>query len=130
MVQAESYLYAEYLLKRGKWTYMANLAGERFYFSQKENKTERYALLPAARVTFAPGNDWNFRYSVNLQNTIPSLAYLNDVVQQIDPLQIRRGNPDLKSFETLAQTLKSGLSICSEMLPNITKFSAYLHKAS
>ena len=105
MIQAESYLYAEYLFKRGKWTFMSNLAGERFYFSQKKNTTERFALLPAARITFAPNNDWNFRYGINLQNTIPSLAYLNDVEQQIDPLQVRRGNPDLKSFETLSQKL-------------------------
>jgi hypothetical protein len=105
MAQAESYLYAEYMLKRRKWTYMANVAGERFYFSQKKNTTERYALLPAARVTFAPNSDWNYRYGINMQNTVPSLAYLNDVEQQIDPLQVRRGNPDLKSFQTLAQTL-------------------------
>ncbi|KAA6299773.1 MAG: hypothetical protein EZS26_004088, partial [Candidatus Ordinivivax streblomastigis] len=105
MVQAESYVYAEYQLKHGKWGYMANLAGERFYFSQKENTTERFALLPSARIIFAPNSDWNFRYRVNLQNTIPSLAYLNDVEQQIDPLQVRRGNPNLKSFQTLAQSL-------------------------
>jgi hypothetical protein len=105
MVQAESYAYAEYQFKHGKWGYMANLAGERFYFSQKGNTTERFALLPSARITFAPNSDWNFRYRVNLQNTIPSLAYLNDIEQQIDLLQVRRGNPDLKSFQTLAQSL-------------------------
>jgi hypothetical protein len=49
MVQAESYVYAEYQLKQGKWGYMANLANERFYFSQKGNTTERFALLPAAQ---------------------------------------------------------------------------------
>jgi hypothetical protein len=105
MIQAESYVYAEYQLKHGKWGYMANLAGSRFYFSQKGNMTERFALLPAARITFNPNSYWNFRYRINLQNTIPSLAYLNDVEQQIDPLQIRRGNPDLNSFQTLAQSL-------------------------
>ncbi len=110
MNQAESYIYAEYQRMYGKWSYMANLAGELFYFSQKENTTKRLALLPSARITFAPSSDWNFRYRVNLQNTIPSLAYLNDVEQKIDPLQIRRGNPDLKSFETLMQSVNVGFN--------------------
>jgi hypothetical protein len=108
MVQAESRAYAEYQLKRGKWGYMANLAGERFYFSQKGKTTERYALLPSALVTFAPNGDWTLRYRVNLQNTIPSLTTLNDVEQPIDAVQVRRGNPDLKSFQTLEQNLNIG----------------------
>jgi len=110
MNQAESYIYTEYQRMYGKWSYMANLAGELFYFSQKENTTTRLALLPSARVTFAPNSDWNFRYRVNLQNTIPSLAYLNDVEQQIDLLQIRRGNPDLESFLTLMQSVNVGFN--------------------
>jgi hypothetical protein len=110
MNQAESYIYAEYQRMYGKWSYMANLAAELFYFSQKENTTTKLALLPSARITWAPNGDWNFRYRVNLQNTIPSLAYLNDVEQQIDPLQIRRGNPDLKSFQTLMQSVNVGFN--------------------
>jgi len=105
MGQAESYAYAEYQLKRGKWGYMANLAGSRFYFSQTEKTTERFALLPSARITYNPNSNWNFRYRASLHHTIPSLAYLNNVEQQIDPLQIRRGNPYLKSFHTLSQNL-------------------------
>lgn len=108
MVQAESYVYAEYQLKKGKWSYMANLAGSRFYFSQEGSVTESFALLPSARIAFTPSADWYFRYRVNLQNTIPSLAYLNDVEQQIDPLQVRRGNPELESFQTLAQSFNAG----------------------
>lgn len=108
MNQSESFAYGEYQLKTGKWSYMANLTLSLFYYSQRNNKNEKYALQPSLRVTYNPNQDLSFRYSVALKNNTPSIAYLNDVEQPIDVLQVRRGNPGLKSFQSINQSFNAG----------------------
>ena len=108
MKQSESFAYAEYLLKTGKWSYMANLAFSRFYYSQRNNKNEKYALQPSLRITYNPNQNLSFRYSAALKNNTPSIAYLNDVEQPIDILQVRRGNPALKSYQSINQSFNAG----------------------
>lgn len=108
MNQSESFVYGEYQLKTGKWSYMANLTLSRFYYSQQNNKNEKYALQPSLRVTYNPNLDFAFRYSAALKNNTPSIAYLNDVEQPIDLLQVRRGNPGLKSFQSINQSFNAG----------------------
>lgn len=108
MKQSESFAYAEYLLKTGKWSYMANLAFSRFYYSQRNNKNEKYALQPSLRITYNPNQNLSFRYSAALKNNTPSIAYLNDVEQPIDILQVRKGNPALKSYQSINQSFNAG----------------------
>ncbi|WP_288206619.1 TonB-dependent receptor [uncultured Parabacteroides sp.] len=108
MNQNESFLYGEYQLKTGKWSYMANLTLSRFYYSQQNNKNEKYALQPSLRVTYNPNQDFAFRYNAALKNNTPSIGYLNDVEQPIDLLQVRRGNPGLKSFQSINQSFNAG----------------------
>ncbi|WP_029905774.1 carboxypeptidase-like regulatory domain-containing protein [Prevotella sp. 10(H)] len=108
MRQAESSAYAEYQGKIRHFGYMANLTVSRFYYSQDGNGTSKYSFQPTAQVTYSADNDLFFRYRIGLQNNIPSLAYLNDVAQIIDPMQERKGNPNLKSFRSLGQNFTAG----------------------
>lgn len=108
MRQAESSIYSEYQGRTGKWGYMANLTGVRLYYSQKENRTETFAVEPSARLTFEPSENLYFRYRINLRTIAPSLTAMNDVEQAIDTWQIRRGNPDLDAFRTLSQSFTAG----------------------
>lgn len=108
MKQAESNAYAEYQITKGKWGYMANLTASRLYYSQERDNTEKYALQPSARITYNPTDQLYFRYRINLRNNMPSLSYLNNVEQTIDPLQIRRGNPNLNSYQNLVQNFSAG----------------------
>ena len=110
MRQAESSIYAEYQGRAGKWGYMANLTGIRLYYSQEGKHTEKYALEPSARLTFEPNSNLYFRYRINLHNSAPSLAAMNDVEQAIDTWQIRRGNPGLDAFSTLSQYFTAGFN--------------------
>lgn len=113
--QAESYAYAEYKGKIQNWGYMANLLFNRFYYSQRDNHSERYGLQPSLLVSYNPVDNLHFRYHINLKNNAPSIAYLNDVEQRIDILQTRRGNPDLKLFRSTIQDFNAVFStgICS-----------------
>lgn len=113
--QAESYAYAEYKGNVENWGYMANLTLSRFYYSQKDNRSEKYGLQPSFLVSYSPVDNLHFRYHINLKNNAPSIAYLNDVEQKIDNLQVRRGNPALKSFRSTLQDFNAVFStgICS-----------------
>ncbi|MDL2277213.1 carboxypeptidase-like regulatory domain-containing protein [Parabacteroides sp. OttesenSCG-928-G07] len=104
MRQAESFIYAEYQGRIGKWGYMANMTGARLYYSQKDNHIEKFTLQPSARITFEPNRNLYFRYRINLRTNAPSLAAINDIEQAIDSWQIRRGNPNLSAFQTLSQS--------------------------
>lgn len=109
--QAESYAYAEYKGKIQNWGYMANIAFNRFYYSQKNNRSEKYSLQPSFLVSYNPIDNLHFRYHINLKNNAPSIAYLNDVEQSIDNLQIRRGNPNLKSFRSTIQDFNTVFNV-------------------
>ena len=113
--QAESYAYAEYKGKIQNWGYMANLSLNRFYYNQRDNRSERYGLQPSLLVSYNPVDNLHFRYHINLKNNAPSIAYLNDVEQRIDILQTRRGNPNLKSFRSTIQDFNAvfNTGICS-----------------
>lgn len=108
MKQSEGNIYAEYEITKGKWGYMVNLTTSRLYYSQERNNIEKYALQPSARITYNPTSQLFFRYRLNLRNNMPSLSYLNNVEQIIDPLQIRKGNPNLNSYENLMQNFSAG----------------------
>ncbi len=108
MKQAETYGYAQYQLKKGKFNYMASLAGIRFYYSQGGKNQEKYIMQPSARVTYNPDDQTYFRYRFNLWSHIPSLGELNNVEQDIDSLQIRRGNPGLKANYSLNHNFAAG----------------------
>lgn len=108
MKQAETYAYSEYQLKKGKFTYMANITAVRFYYSQAAKSQEKYSLQPSARITYNPNDNLYFRYRFNMWNNTPSLSDLNNVEQAIDSLQIRRGNPYLKTEQTYNHTFTSG----------------------
>lgn len=108
MKQMENNAYLEYQFKSGKWGYMTNLTAICFYYSQDNNNRVKYTVQPAARLTYNPNGNTYFRYRIHLMNNMPSLAFLNNVEQIIDPLQVRRGNPSLSSFQTLSQGLSAG----------------------
>lgn len=108
MRQSETYAYGEYQLKKGKFSYMVNLTGVRFYYSQAGQKQEKYTLQPSARITYNPNDDLYFRYRFGIWNDTPSLSDLNNVTQAIDSIQIRRGNPNLRSSRSYNHTFTSG----------------------
>lgn len=108
MNQSENYVYGQYHIKKGKFSYMAGVTGTRFYYSQEDKSQEKYLIQPTVRVNYNPNDDTYFRYRFNLWGHIPSLSELNDVQQAMDSLQMRRGNPNLKSNYSLFNSISAG----------------------
>lgn len=106
--QAESSFYGEYSRHIGRWGYMGNLTGTRLYYSQKGMRSERFALLPSARLSFEPDERTVLKYRIDMRTAAPSLSAMNDAEQAVDAGMVRRGNAGLKSFRTLDQTFSAG----------------------
>jgi len=105
MNTAETYAYVEYQLKQGKFNYMFGLGGMRTYNSQANESNEKYIFRPTLRVTYNINDNLFIRYNGFISGYPPSLSDLNNVEQAIDSLQIRRGNPNLKTVTYYSNTL-------------------------
>lgn len=108
MNQSETYLYGEYQIKKGKFNSSLGIGGTRTYYSTGGNKTEKYIFRPVLRVTYNINEGTYLKYNGTIYNRLPSEGDLNDVEQDIDSLQVRRGNPNLKPFMTYQNTLWGG----------------------
>ncbi len=123
--QSESFIYGEYQGKLNNWGYTANVILSRFYYSQADNHNTKYAIQPSLLISYSPTEDLIFRYHINLKNNTPSIAYLNDVEQTIDNLQIRRGNPSLKSYRSVNQDFRAAYN---KKLWSIDALVTYKHE--
>lgn len=105
---SETYIYGEYQFKKNKFSYTLGLGGLRTYYSQSANTHESFILRPTLRVTYNINDNTFIRYNGYVSGYAPSLGDLNDVEQAIDSLQIRRGNPNLRSVWYYTNTLTLG----------------------
>ncbi|PXV69083.1 outer membrane beta-barrel protein [Dysgonomonas alginatilytica] len=106
--QSETYLYAEYQLKKGKFNTSLGVGATRMYYSVQGSKTEKYLFRPTLRMTYTINDAAYIKYNGIVYNRVPSEGDLNNVEQEIDSLQIRRGNPNLRPFMTYQNTLWGG----------------------
>lgn len=107
---AETYGYAEYQLRRNKFNYTFGLGVMRSYNSQGDNNNEKYVFRPTLRVMYNINDNTYIRYNGYISGYSPSLSDLNNVEQNIDSLQIRRGNPNLQTVWYYTNTLNAGFS--------------------
>lgn len=107
MNTAETYAFAEYQQNIKQFSYTIGLGGMRTYHSQGGRSHETYIFKPSLRLSYNPNDHFFFRYSGYISGYSPSLGDLNDISQPIDLLQVRRGNPALKSVRFYANTFNA-----------------------
>ena len=100
MHQGNTYIFGEYRGKIDKLNYRLGVAMTRFYYNQsgKDKSTESYSFNPSIVLHYAMSDNSYLRWKGNIYNASPSLGDLSDVEQAVDSFQIRRGNPNLKSY--------------------------------
>lgn len=108
MVNAETYAYVEYQLKKGKFNYTLSAGALRTYYSQNGKKNEKTIFRPLIRATYNANDNLFIRYVGGIAGYAPSLSDLNDVTQEINSLQIRKGNPNLKTTTYITNSLTAG----------------------
>jgi len=100
--------YVEYQLRKGKFNYMFGASAMRTFYSQDNNRMEKYIFRPALRVTYNINNDAYIRYNGFISGNAPSLSDLNNVTQNIDALQVQQGNPNLQTAWFASNTINAG----------------------
>lgn len=105
---AETYGYAEFQFKKNKFNYSLGLGVMRNYNSQGDNHNEKYIFRPTVRISYNINDNAYIRYNGYISGYSPSLSDLNNVEQEIDSLQIQRGNPNLQTVWYYTHTLTGG----------------------
>lgn len=100
MRQSNSYVFGEYRGKIKKLDYRLGLAVTRFTYSQSgsSEKAKDYSFNPSLVLHYAFSDHAFLRWKSNVYNVSPSLGDLSAIEQAVDSFQIRRGNPNLKSY--------------------------------
>lgn len=100
MNQSNSYLFGEFKGKIKKLDYRVGLAVTRYTYSQNgsEESIKNYSFNPNLMLHYAFSEHAFLRWKGNVYNMAPSLGNLSAVEQEVDSFQIRRGNPNLKSY--------------------------------
>lgn len=108
MRQAETAIFAEYGTRLGAWGLTGSMTATRMRYAQDSRHIERYALQPAARLTYSPTEHTTLRYSIETRAQMPALSDMSNVVQEIQKGMVRRGNPNLKPFRIVEQQFAAG----------------------
>ena len=141
MVDAESYLYAQYVGKWKKLVYNVGVGVSRNYLSQENvSSYDRWYFRPRVSLTSNINQKLSLRYDYQFRNQNPSLSQLSDVEQWIDSLQIRKGNPELTpyfshfnslNFSVNTAKVKTGLYLSHQYMPDMvmeeTRYDASRH---
>lgn len=100
MHQGNTYVFGEYRGKINRLDYRLGVGMTRFYYHQSndDKSTENYSFNPSVALHYALSDNSFLRWKANIYNESPSLGDLSAVEQAIDSFQIRRGNPNLKSY--------------------------------
>lgn len=82
-----------------KMGYLLSLGSTRSYFREGTEKHKYYIFTPTFRLNMTPHKGGWLQYQFSISSNIPSLSSLTDVEQQVDTIQIQRGNPRLKMYK-------------------------------
>lgn len=107
MTSSEGSLFAEYRGRAGGLDYTLGVGVMRSAYRQQGRRQEWYIVRPALTLGYRAADNLFFRYNAYMSGYAPSLSALSDVEQEIDPYQVRRGNPSLKSVVFFANTLSA-----------------------
>lgn len=111
--QDKVYLFAEYFRKINKFTFTAGLGAQytNFLFRETNLGGHSWNIRPQATLTYRINQKHGFRLNFVTWQSTPSLAETNPTPQQIDGLQWRIGNPDLKTSNSYMLTFSYNFQI-------------------
>lgn len=97
MRTAETYGYVEFMSKVGKLVYTMGSGVMRTYNSQGDVSQSKIIFRPTLKLSYNLTKNLLVRYTGYISGYSPSLSDMNDMSQNIDNYQVRRGNPNLKT---------------------------------
>jgi hypothetical protein len=100
MVQAETFLYSEFKGKAKKLDYTLGVGATRSYLGQAGTSEgySNYTFNPRIVLQYSLPGSSSIRLRSEITNMSPSLSDLSAIDQEVDSLQVQRGNPNLKPY--------------------------------
>lgn len=111
--QDKVYFFAEYFQRVNKFTFTVGLGAQYtdFLFKESNQGCSSWNMRPQATITYGINQNHNFRLSFQTWQSTPSLAETNIAPQQMDGLQWRMGNPNLKTSNSYMLTLRYNFNV-------------------
>lgn len=129
MTQAETYMYSEFKGKVQKLDYTIGIGAARYQYHQKgeADTYQYYNFRPRLTLQYnLPGNSF-IRLNANMNNSSPTLSDLTAIDQEVDSLQIQRGNPALKPYNRYGVALTYEIQH-KKLYANLWGTYEYAHK--
>lgn len=100
-------LFAYALLSGGfnKFIYNVGLAGAMSRYDQSVRDFTFWSFQPGVNLGYRFSKKSLLRYNLKISSEDPNVAYLNDVVQVVNPYLHSQGNPDLSAYRTYENSL-------------------------
>ena len=94
-----TYAYGEYKKRVGKWDYALGMGVTRSFHHNdgKENET-MYAINPRVNIQYKISETSKLRLKGSVKNASPGNSDLDETIQFVDSLQLKRGNAGLESY--------------------------------
>ncbi len=106
MKQQYTNFYAEWFGRiKEKTTYSIGMGGMYSHMKQGSMKYGKFLFTPTLRFGYQFNDRTELRYQGKVIEQSPSLGDMNNVVQAIDSLQIRRGNPELLPYTSYVNSI-------------------------
>lgn len=111
--QDKVYFFTEYFQRLNKVTLTAGMGAQytNFLFKETNQGSHSWNLRPQATITYGINQNHQFRLSFESWQSTPSLVETNVAPQQLDGIQWRIGNPDLKTSNSYMLTLRYNYNI-------------------
>ncbi len=112
LYSSETILFADYSQRLGRFFYDIN-PGLSFLTYRLKGMSSINHITPRlqARMAYMFGKKKQLQFAFALGNTYPRINTINDVEQQIDPIIILKGNPDMDNSILLSPRLSYNLNI-------------------
>ncbi len=107
MKQTDTRAYAEFKGKVEKFDYTVGATVLRYWYKQRGegDAYHYYTFSPRAVLNYKFSGSSSLRLNLQMSSASPSLSNLSAVDQQVDSIQLQRGNPGLKPYLTYRSEL-------------------------
>lgn len=111
--QDKVYVFAEYFRRINKFSITAGIGAQYtdFYFRETNLGSHSWNIRPQATLNYSINQKHGLRLNFATWQSTPSLSQTNPTPQQIDGIQWRIGNPDLKTSNSYMLTLRYNFQI-------------------
>lgn len=97
--QGYTYLFGEYKKRAGKWDYAMGMGMTRSFHKNNGKETETlYAVNPRMNIQYKISESSKIRFKGSAKNASPTYSDLDEIIQFVDSMQLKRGNAGLKSY--------------------------------